>query len=132
MPIRLNDYRELDQQTIHFDFGEAGDLNVTFAPNALSKDAGTRADMAASSGDSVAALDIFLETVRSWDLQDADGDVLPLTTENVALLGLGTVQQILLHIREYAASADPKADSRTSVSKATSLPTPLRATTKKT
>lgn len=76
--MRLSQIRaETKALTIPF---QAGDLNVTYRPNTFTADVADRMTAAAQETDT--ATDSFLDTVigilADWDLEDDNGDVIPL------------------------------------------------------
>lgn len=118
MPIRFADYQAVDTQTITFDFGDAGSLEIDFAPNKVSKDLTERAEAAYKAGDQYGMIGCFLDVVTGWDMEDNDGKPWPVARENVAQLGLNTINAVMEAINE-AIQADPKGQATITVAKAT-------------
>lgn len=116
MPIKKSAYQDLDLQTVTLDFGEAGDLNLTFAPNALSYDLNKRAEKAAKEQNDEEMIRLFFSVARTWDLTDDDDQPLPLTIEHIRDLGIQTVFSLITLMQEKL-DPDPKAREKAAASK---------------
>lgn len=99
MPIKNSAIKFREVKKYRIDFGEDGDLNVEYYPNALTLSLQKKVNAAAEADDLETIAEEFFTVVKSWDVQDDDGKVLPINRETLADLGIETLNSIIMQLR---------------------------------
>ena len=109
MPKLSKIQKENEAVSVAVDFG--GDiLNLTVYPNRITGK--LRRDLAALDDDDTEGYaSLFFDIIKSWDLEDDAGKVLPFTADTVDLLSVPTTMRIFTEIGE-ATNPNPKTSKR--------------------
>ena len=111
MPISLRALAA-DRQTLRIDYGEAGDLNITFTPSLVTEKLirQIRAITADSDVDEMAdAINAtLLRLVESWDVTDDNGAVIPLTPDGMGDVPIMVRFDILNKLVDEMRLGEPK------------------------
>jgi hypothetical protein len=110
-PIRQNEKNRAELQEVFVDFGDDGDLTVVVDPNVFTVAYQRRLHQAVETNDLGAVCDLFLESVKRWDMVDEDGNELPVSPETVDLMHVNTFLELVTKINE---SQNPKEETSTS------------------
>lgn len=76
------------------DFGDGDVLTARIDVNRFTYRLQKHMAEATKSGDIDRMTDLFFQPMQSWDLTDDDGAVLPMTSETIEDLGVGTVKDL--------------------------------------
>lgn len=111
MPVKNSRMKYREVKTYRIDFGDDGDLNVEYYPNALTLNLQKKVQAAAKENDLQTIADEFFKVVKTWDVQDDDGNVLPINRESLSDLGIRTLNEI---IEQLAGNENPNPVTSTS------------------
>lgn len=111
MPVKVSKLSDREVKTLHMDFGEAGDLNVAYYPGRLTYGLVKRVEALQESKDMDALLTEFLSLIKSWDVQDDAGKVLPLVPASCEFMDFGTINDLIAKMQE---SSVPNRETSTS------------------
>lgn len=112
MPLSLSKIQPVEEsRDITLDFGEAGTIEMTVLPDRFTLGRQRAIRKAQDANDAAGIADALFAVVESWDLQDDDGNVIPLDESGVDMLQLGTA--ILIANKMTEALGGPKAETST-------------------
>ena len=113
MPLKLSAIQPVEGlREITLDFGDAGTIEMTVNPDKFTIGR-QRAIKAAQDAQDVAGIaDALFAVVTEWDLENDEGEVIPLDETGVDMLKLGTA--ILVANKMAEALGAPKAETPTS------------------
>lgn len=98
MPIKAKALAERETSTARVDYGDLGDLNVTFYPGKFSYGFLHRLTNVKTEEQFGDALGEFCEIVTEWDILGDDGKALPVNMENASNQGIDIITDIVLAI----------------------------------
>lgn len=98
MPIKAQSLAERATATARVDYGELGDLNVTFYPGKFSIGFLNRISAVSTADQFQGVLGEFCEIVTAWDLLGRGGKPLPVTVETASDQGVDVITDIVMAI----------------------------------
>lgn len=110
MPLKLSAIQPPEElREIVLDFGDAGTVEMTVDPSTFTLGRQRAIRRAQDNNDTAGIADALFAVVRSWDLQNDDGEVIPLDESGVDMLTLGTA--VLIANKMTEAMGGPKAET---------------------
>lgn len=112
MAVRLSQIKG-ETRTVRIDFGDEGDLNITFRPGGITPAREEELQVEEAEGRGLRALiGLLCEVIVEWDLLDENGAPFPLDVEALMQsIPADLFQQVFLAIGEAAAPGEPSAGS---------------------
>lgn len=98
MPIKATSLSERETAKAWVDYGDLGDLNVTYYPGKFTLGFMKRLGNVQTSDDLDGVMAEFCAIVTEWDLLDAKGKPLPVSVETAMDQGLDVVSDIVTAI----------------------------------
>ena len=102
-----------EPREIVLDFGEAGTVTMTVLPDKFNLGRQRAIRKAQAAGDAPGVADALFAVIESWDLEDEDGEVIPLDETGVDRFTLDTAVGIANKM--FEALGGPKAETPTAL-----------------